>query len=71
MGKHGQQRKVSEALDEIKMHIESFPAYKSHYTRKDTDQNICLCLFVCVYPSSSLGWRYGINDNSGSCRQPN
>ena len=28
-------------------------------------------LFVCVYSSSSLGWRYGMNGNSGSCRQPN
>ena len=26
---------------------------------------------VCVYPSSSLGWRYGMNGNSGSCHQPN
>ena len=26
---------------------------------------------VCVYPSSSLGWKYGMNGNSGSCRQPN
>ena len=34
----------------------------------------CLSVeFVCVwvYPSSSLGWRYGVNGNSGSCRQPN
>ena len=30
-----------------------------------------LCVCVCVYPSSSLGWRYGMNGNSGSCRQPN
>ena len=29
------------------------------------------CLFVCGYPSSSLGWRYNMNGNSGSCRQPN
>ena len=27
------------------------------------------CLFV--YPSSSSGWRYGMNGNSGSCRQLN
>ena len=26
---------------------------------------------VCVYPSSSLGWMYGMSGNSGSCRQPN
>ena len=32
-------------------------------------QTLCMC--VCVYPSSSLGWRYGMNGNSGSCRQPN
>ena len=25
----------------------------------------------CVYLSSFLGWRYGMNGNSGSCRQPN
>ena len=31
--------------------------------------SVCVC--VCVYPSSSLGWRYGMNGNSGSCRQPN
>ena len=38
-GKHGQQRKVAEeALLEIKKHIESFPSYKSHYSRKDTDK---------------------------------
>ena len=30
---------------------------------------VCVC--VCVYPSSSLGCRYGMNGNSGSCRQPN
>ena len=30
-------------------------------------QSVC----VCVFPSSSLGWRYGMNGNSGSCRQPN
>ena len=30
-----------------------------------------LCVCVCVYPSSSLGWRYGMNGNSGSHRQPN
>ena len=30
---------------------------------------VCVC--VCVYPSSSLGWRYGMNGNSVSCRQPN
>ena len=29
------------------------------------------CVCVCVYSSSSLGWRYGMNGNSGSCRQPN
>ena len=29
------------------------------------------CVCVCVYPSSSLGWKYGMNGNSGSCRQPN
>ena len=29
------------------------------------------CLFVCVYPFSSLGRRCGMNGNSGSCRQPN
>ena len=28
------------------------------------------CLFV-VTPSSSSGWRYGMNGNSVSCRQPN
>ena len=32
---------------------------------------IHVCLFVCDYPSSSSGWRYGMNGNSGSCRQPN
>ena len=30
-----------------------------------------VCLFVCGYPSSSLGWKYGMNGNSDSCRQPN
>ena len=28
----------------------------------------CCC---CDYPFSSSGWRYGMNGNSGSCRQPN
>ena len=28
----------------------------------------CCC---CDYPSFSSGWRYGTDDNSGSCRQPN
>ena len=28
-------------------------------------------LFVCGYPSSFTGWRYSMNGNSGSCRQPN
>ena len=28
-------------------------------------------LFVCGYSSSSSGWRYGMNGNSDSCRQPN
>ena len=28
-------------------------------------------LFVCDYLSSSSGWRYGMNSNSGSCCQPN
>ena len=38
-GKHCQQRKVAkEALLEIKKHIESFPSYKSHYSRKDADK---------------------------------
>ena len=37
---------------------------------KDTDQEPH-CLFVCGYPSSSLGWRYGMKYNSGSCRQRN
>ena len=27
----------------------------------------CYC---CDFPSSSSGWRYGTNGNSGSCRQP-
>ena len=27
--------------------------------------------FLFVYPSSSSGWRYGMNGNSDSCRQPN
>ena len=30
-----------------------------------------LCLFVCGYSSSSSGWRYGMNGNLNSCRQPN
>ena len=30
-----------------------------------------VCLFVYGYPSSSSGWRYGMNGNSGSYRQPN
>ena len=47
-GKHGQQRKVSkEALDCIKKHIESFPAYRSHYSRKDTDKRY-LCPSLCL-----------------------
>ena len=32
------------------------------------------CISDCCcsnYPSSSSGWRYGTNGNSGSCRQPN
>ena len=33
----------------------------------EREEQVC----VCVYPSSSLGWRYGMNRNSGSCRQPN
>ena len=37
-GKHSQQRKVAEALSEIKKHIESFPSFKSHYSQKDTDK---------------------------------
>ena len=46
-GKHGQQRKVSKkALDCIKKHIESCPAYKSHYSRKDTDKRY-LCPSLC------------------------
>ena len=32
---------------------------------------LLVCLFVCDYPSSSLGWRCGMSGNSGSCRQPN
>ena len=54
-GKHGQQRKVSkEALDCIKKHIESFPAYRSHYSRKDTDKrylcpSLCLCEMYRLY----------------------
>ena len=32
---------------------------------------LCVCVCVCVYLSSFLGWRYGMNGNSGSCRQPN
>ena len=28
------------------------------------------CLFVCGCLSSSSGWRYGMNGNSGSCRLP-
>ena len=32
---------------------------------------VVVCLFVCGYPSSSLGWRYGMNGNSGSCCQLN
>ena len=35
--------------------------------RRESHSNVC----VCVYPSSFLGWRYGMNGNSGSCRQPN
>ena len=47
-GKHGQQRKVSkEALDCIEEHLESFPAYRSHYSRKDTDK-IYLCPSLCL-----------------------
>ena len=30
-----------------------------------------ICLFVCDYSSSSSGWRYDMNGNSDSCRQPN
>ena len=37
---------------------------------KNTNK-IIFAVCVCVYPSSSLGWRYGMNGNSGSCRQPN
>ena len=33
------------------------------------NQKVLVCLFV--YPSSSSGWRYGMNGNSDSCRQPN
>ena len=32
-------------------------------------RTILFCLFV--YPSFSSGWRYGMNGNSDSCRQPN
>ena len=38
---------------------------------KFEDSGMVMCVCVCVYPSSSLGWRYGMNGNSGSCRQPN
>ena len=31
----------------------------------------CYCCFCCNYSFSSSGLRYGTNDNSGSCRQPN
>ena len=27
--------------------------------------------FACGYPSYFSGWRYGMNGNSDSCRQPN
>ena len=29
------------------------------------------CCCCCDYRTSSSGWRYGTNGNSGSCRQPN
>ena len=46
-GKHGQQRKVfREALNCIKKHIESFPACRSHYSRKDTDIFVSITWFI-------------------------
>ena len=47
-GKHEQQRKLSkEVLDCIKKHIESFPAYRSQYSRKDSDKKY-LCPSLCL-----------------------
>ena len=34
-------------------------------------KTVCCCCCCCDYPFSSSGWRYGTNDNSDSCRQPN
>ena len=34
-------------------------------------QTMLLLFLLLVYPSSSLGWRYGVNSNPGSRRQPN
>ena len=44
---------------------------KSVYSLLRSVSALSSCVCVCVYPSSSLGWRYGMNGNSGSCRQPN
>ena len=33
--------------------------------------SVSVCLFVYGYPFSSSGWRYDMNGNLGSCRQPN
>ena len=38
-------------------------------TMKKNRRHLCVC--VCVYPSSSLGWRYGMNGISDLCRQLN
>ena len=38
---------------------------------KNHDQGDKLLLLLLVYPSSSLGWRYGANSNPGSSHQPN
>ena len=39
-------------------------------TNKKISDFVGYCLFVCGYPFSSSGWRYGMNGNPGSCRQP-